>query len=807
MPRFMLGSNSRSRRPFPVPAPSDIVANRFTCGSTMRCCFFRAAAEARLFIKRLCCGVFLCGLVLAPCRSALAVAWNRIATVTTMINGQVCITDGTNIICDSTTPTISAGNVGIGSTSPRSILDLSQNTGAMILPIGTTGQEPATSINGMIRYNTTLTDVEAYIGNYWTTLTIGGDTASIYLGTSATATDPSRSGDATTGLFSAATSTVSIATGGVQRMTVNSSGYVGIGTTAPAVALDVNGQIQTKGSVAGIIFQDRGSANPWQWYSNSGYAYLFNGSVSPLAVYGAGSVANTLVLNAGNVGIGSTSPRAILDLSQNTGAMILPIGTTGQEPATSINGMIRYNTTLTDIEAYIGGFWTTLTTGGGSASIYLGTSATATDPSVAGDPTSGLFSAATSTVSVATGGHAMLTIGTQTINVPIGTSAGTYQGGLQLQGNLALWQDNNNQNIIVGSSAFPTTVTSGNENLAIGDLALNSLTTAATNVAIGYAALEYDQNVSGDVAIGYAALQHNNVGGAGNNVAIGAAALIADTTGDRNIAIGADALESNQNGGSHVAIGANALITTNGANADVAIGLNALESTTTGSNNIAIGYQTGASYPTGGNYNILIGSGVSTPLNADASDTLNIGNAIYGTGLYGSTPKIGIASTAPRASLDLSSNTDALILPIGTTGQRPTTGINGMIRYNSSGTPGVEAYINNAWAAFSTATATTINLGTSAGANNPQVSGDATTGLFSAATSTVSVATGGAEVLRATASQQVGIGTASPATGMKVDINGPVKVAGTGSEACSMLTLGAMRYNATGNYMEICTYP
>jgi hypothetical protein len=42
---------------------------------------------------------------------------------------------------------------------------------------------------------------------------------------------------------------------------------------------------------------------------------------------------------------------------------------------------------------------------------------------------------------------------------------------------------------------------------------------------------------------------------------------------------------------------------------------------------------------------------------------------------------------------------------------------------------------------------------------------------------------------------------------MKVDIRGPIKVAGTGSEACTAATAGAMRYNSAGNYMEICTYP
>jgi hypothetical protein len=53
----------------------------------------------------------------------------------------------------------------------------------------------------------------------------------------------------------------------------------------------------------------------------------------------------------------------------------------------------------------------------------------------------------------------------------------------------------------------------------------------------------------------------------------------------------------------------------------------------------------------------------------------------------------------------------------------------------------------------------------------------------------------------------VGIGTATVPTGLKVAINGPVMVAGTGSEPCNAATVGQMRYNPTGQYMEICTYP
>jgi hypothetical protein len=51
------------------------------------------------------------------------------------------------------------------------------------------------------------------------------------------------------------------------------------------------------------------------------------------------------------------------------------------------------------------------------------------------------------------------------------------------------------------------------------------------------------------------------------------------------------------------------------------------------------------------------------------------------------------------------------------------------------------------------------------------------------------------------------IGTSSPAASVKADIAGLVKVAGTGSEPCTAAQVGSMRYNPTGNYFELCSYP
>ena len=57
--------------------------------------------------------------------------------------------------------------------------------------------------------------------------------------------------------------------------------------------------------------------------------------------------------------------------------------------------------------------------------------------------------------------------------------------------------------------------------------------------------------------------------------------------------------------------------------------------------------------------------------------------------------RIGVGTTTPAVTLDLTSNTDAVAMPSGTTAQRPT-GVNGQIRYNSSDNA-FEGYANGSW--------------------------------------------------------------------------------------------------------------
>ena len=75
--------------------------------------------------------------------------------------------------------------------------------------------------------------VEAFINGAWTTLiTSGGTTSTITLGTSASATNPQRNGQAGTGFYSDASNVVEVAIGGSNVDTFASTGESVTGTIA-----------------------------------------------------------------------------------------------------------------------------------------------------------------------------------------------------------------------------------------------------------------------------------------------------------------------------------------------------------------------------------------------------------------------------------------------------------------------------------------------------------------------------------------------------------------------------------------------
>lgn len=236
-----------------------------------------------------------------------------------------------------------------------------------------------------------------------------------------------------------------------------------------------------------------------------------------------------------------------------------------------------------------------------------------------------------------------------------------------------------------GALAGGTGVTdSGVQNTAIGNQALYSFTSGGFNTAVGYHALNLDGAGFSNVAIGLFGLA--DLTGGGNNVAIGNNADLQNQTGNKNVAIG-----TNADGGSSAGNVSHSFNTT--------IGFTSGSLLTSGSSNVYIGANTASTTQTGSN-NICIGYDLSCPTATNnGSNTLDIGNAIYGTGITSqasSTPagSIGIATSTFSSSGVLSIGQD------GATTNATTTIITGHLQIegeNSAGTLSCAEIVGTSW--------------------------------------------------------------------------------------------------------------
>ena len=128
-----------------------------------------------------------------------------------------------------------------------------------------------------------------------------------------------------------------------------------------------------------------------------------------------------------------------------------------------------------------------------------------------------------------------------------------------------------------------------------------------------------------------------------------------NTTGSENVAVGDQALSGNLGGNLNIAVGRHALTSASYGNKNIAIGHLALAQTKADSN-IAIGSRAGDNIDWGNN-NIIIGNNIDM-IFPNANNRLNIGNAIFGTGLNGtgttvSNALIGINQSNPLYHLDV----------------------------------------------------------------------------------------------------------------------------------------------------------
>ena len=182
-------------------------------------------------------------------------------------------------------------------------------------------------------------------------------------------------GNTNTGMYSPAANYLSLASNGTAVLTITPGGSVGIGSAVPSDGgLNVRGGIyvdyfsENAGSLTkGIRFGGNGS----------GTGIASNMSVGPaqysLSFFtGFGNKMN--IMSSGQVGIGTTSPQAILDIYATgtaASALILPRDTSGNRP-TGVNGMLRYNTTTNLFEGYGGGAWMSFLSGGTVTNVATG---------------------------------------------------------------------------------------------------------------------------------------------------------------------------------------------------------------------------------------------------------------------------------------------------------------------------------------------------------------------------------------------------------------------------------------------------
>jgi len=355
---------------------------------------------------------------------------------------------------------------------------------------------------------------------------------------------------------------------------------------------------------------------------------------------------NLLALDVSNsrIGIGTASPSVTLHVSA-TDQLRLPSGTTAQR-ATAANGDIRYNSDEATIEGYANGAWANLASG---TEIKDGDA----DTSVNVEPSSDLDE-----IHFTTGGNMRAKIADSTIELgvtAINTTASTITG-LSTNGDIT-FTPNGTGKVAVSSNLEVT-----------GNLTVNGTTTTidSQTLVIEDPLLTLAKNNSGGAANTFdQGLFFNR--GSDDNVSFlwdesADEFVFAVTSGEDGTTAGAVTIDSYAN----LQAGTGTF-----ANVDGILGANTAAAATVTTLNASGGVELD-----GGNVTINESSASVDFRVASNGDT----HALF---VDGSEDHVGIRTSSPAYDLDASGSTDAIRVPNGTTGERPTAA-NGIIRFNTT---------------------------------------------------------------------------------------------------------------------------
>ena len=370
----------------------------------------------------------------------------------------------------------------------------------------------------------------------------------------------------------------------------------------------------------------------------------------------------------GKLGIGTTSPDALLDLTSSTGYANLRLGQNKTNQSAQRAG-ISAQPYLTAEEPTAGMFMFIDGTGStqDTADLQLGGG-------------HGSFNAVKQ-IKFYTASDAVTTSGTEVMRldansrISLSNNGGGdnntifgYQAGMNVT-------TNGDENTFVGHTAG-VEVTTGEDNTGIGwrsifDIKEGGFNTAvgssslggqhgstadasAENVAIGYSAMggNFDNSATTDQCVAVGALTMNGaLNDVDGTVAVGYKSLLSLTSGAGNTAVGYQSLDATATGARNTALGYQALTALTDYSDNTAIGYNALDTGTSASHNTAVGSNAGDVITTG-DYNTIIGSGAD-PSGDDGQNQTVIGyNA---TGVADNSVTLGNTATtqvyvAPHAS-------------------------------------------------------------------------------------------------------------------------------------------------------------
>ena len=235
------------------------------------------------------------------------------------------------------------GNVGIGTasiTSPAK-LQIDGDGSTVYLPRKSTAGDP-TGSNGMIYYNANTNKFRCYQNGAWTDCA-GGAIPWPLLAPDGSVGAPSYSftNDSDMGIYRGGTDILRFSTAGLDRLTINASGSVGVGTTGPNEQLELyRNQASSRGSFLRLSSNGGGGTAtgigfmPWNGRSGGASAEIRGvddggaGAHLTFSTINDGSSATVerlRIQSDGNVGIGTTGPAAKLHILQTGGADALRV--------------------------------------------------------------------------------------------------------------------------------------------------------------------------------------------------------------------------------------------------------------------------------------------------------------------------------------------------------------------------------------------------------------------------------------------------------------------------------------------------